>query len=77
LLGTILIGTAVGTFFTGSDFVVNKANISSDLAPTISSWGNGWHGLEAVLDLRNVFLGLAVFFLARVLALLFFYQQVE
>ena len=37
LLGTILIGTAVGTFFTGSDFVVNKANISSDLAPTISS----------------------------------------
>jgi len=77
LLGTILIGTAVGTFFTGSDFVVNKANISSDLAPTISSWGNGWHGLEAVLDLRNVFLGLAVFFLARVLALLFFINRLN
>ena len=75
-LGTILLGTAVGTFFTGSDFTVSKMNLANLEALTnpsagftaISSWGSAWHGLEAVLDPRNVMLGLAVCFLARVLA---------
>ncbi len=79
LLGTILIGTAVGTFFTGSAFSVNMMNLT-DLSglsmPIISEWKGPAHGLEAVLCLKNVLLGLTVFFLARVLALLYFMNRV-
>jgi cytochrome d ubiquinol oxidase subunit II len=77
LLGTFLLGTAIATFFTGSDFYVNKGNITSMLQPTISSWGNNWHGLEALLDIRNWLLGLAVFFLARTQASLFFINRLK
>lgn len=77
LLGTFLIGVAVATFFTGSDFVVNKGNLTNQLAPVISSWGNDWHGLEALLNVRNLTLGIAVFFLARSLALLFFINRLN
>jgi len=77
LLGTILLGAAIATFFTGSDFVVNKSNITSMAQPVISSWGNGWHGLEALLNLRNWMLGLAVFFLARTLASLYFINRLK
>jgi len=77
LLGTILIGAAVATFFTGSDFLVNKANITQQLAPVISQWGNEWHGLEALLNLRNWMLGLAVFFLSRTTASLFFVNRLN
>lgn len=77
LLGTILIGAAIATFFTGSDFHVNKANISNQLAPVISQWGNEWHGLEALLNVRNWLLGLAVFFLARTNASLFFVNRLN
>jgi len=77
LLGTILIGAAVATFFTGSDFSVNKANIAQQLAPVISQWGNEWHGLEALLNLRNWMLGLAVFFLSRTSASLFFVNRID
>lgn len=77
LLGTILLGTAVATFFTGSDFHVNKNNMTDLAMPIISSWGNAWHGLEAAFNLRNLSLGLAVFFLARTLALLFFINRLK
>ena len=77
LLGTFLIGVALATFFTGSDFIVNKGNITHQLAPVISSWGNEWHGLEALLNVRNLMLGLAVFFLARSLAVLFFINRLN
>ena len=77
LLGTFLIGVAVATFYTGSDFIVNKGNITNQLAPVISSWGNDWHGLEALLNVRNLTLGIAVFFLARSLALLFFINRLN
>jgi cytochrome d ubiquinol oxidase subunit II len=77
LLGTILIGAAVATFFTGSDFLVNKGNITNQLAPVISQWGNEWHGLEALLNLRNWMLGLAVFFLSRTSASLFFVNRLN
>src|ERR1035437_8859722 len=77
LLGTFLIGVAIATFFTGSDFIVNKGNITNQLAPVISSWGNEWHGLEALLNVRNLTLGLAVFFLARSLAVLFFINRLN
>lgn len=76
-LGTILLGAAIATFFTGSDFIVNKGNITNQLAPVISRWGNEWHGLEALLNVRNWLLGLAVFFLARTLAALFFVNRIK
>ena len=77
LLGTILLGAAIATFFTGSDFVVNKSNITTMTQPVISSWGNSWHGLEALLNLRNWMLGFAVFFLARTLASLYFINRLK
>ncbi|MDR1667401.1 MAG: cytochrome d ubiquinol oxidase subunit II [Bacteroidales bacterium] len=89
LLGTVLIGAAISTFFTGSDFVVNKGNLTNlneGFAPIISAWGSGWHGLDAALPvgngtllacLRNLSLGLAVFFLARTLATLFFVNRLS
>ena len=77
LLATFLIGVAVATFFTGSDFIVNKGNITNELAPVISSWGNEWHGLEALLNVRNLTLGIAVFFLSRSLAVLYFVNRLN
>lgn len=67
--GTVLIGTAVGTFFNGSMFSVNEMNQSR--------WETPVHGLEALLNWHNLALGLAVFFLARVLALLYFINNVN
>lgn len=69
LLGTVLIGTAVATFFTGSAFSVNEMNQSQ--------WELKSHGLEAALNLHNLSLGLAVFFLARVLGLLYFMNSIQ
>ncbi len=77
LLGTFLLGAAIATFFTGSDFTVNKANVTNIINPVISQWGSGWHGLEALTDLRNWMLGLAVFFLARTLACLYFINRLK
>lgn len=77
LVGTILLGVAIATFFTGSDFIVNKTNITSMSNPIISRWGNSWHGLEALLNLRNWMLGLGVFFLSRTSASLFFVNRLS
>lgn len=79
LLGTILIGTAVGTFFTGSAFSVNKLNllILTGQSNAISQWEGPAHGLEAVLNFTNVALGLAVFFLSRVLGSLYFINNID
>lgn len=77
LLGTFLIGVAVGTFFTGSDFTVGKGNITDILSPVVSRWGSGWHGLEALLNIQNLLLGLSVFFLARTVALLYFINRLK
>lgn len=78
VLGPVLIGTAVGTFFFGANFVVNKLNIASSVAPAaISSWTTPWHGLEAVADFRNVLLGLVVLMLSRCLAHLYFLNRVD
>ena len=69
LIGTIFIGTAVATFFTGSPFSVNDMNNSQ--------WQTPWHGLELALNLHNLSLGLTVFFLARTLGLLYFINSIE
>jgi cytochrome d ubiquinol oxidase subunit II len=79
-LGTILIGTAVATFFTGAEFKVDKMNlvdITSNKLPVISTWEGPAHGLEAVLNFQNVALGLAVFFLARILGVLYFMNNID
>ena len=76
-LGTILIGAAVSTFFTGSEFSIHKENLAALSNPVISQWQGPAHGLEAVLNWRNVALGLAIFFLARILALLYFMNTVN
>ena len=75
LLGTLLVGVVIGTFFTGSDFTVARDNITTVGAPVISRWGNAWHGLESIANLRNLCLGAAVLFLARTLALLLFINR--
>lgn len=75
LLGTLLVGVVVGTFFSGADFTVARNNITDIGSPVISRWGNGWHGLEAIVQPRNLILGIAVFFLARTLALLLFINR--
>jgi cytochrome bd ubiquinol oxidase subunit II len=77
ILAPVLIGTAVGTFFNGAEFTVNKAQLTDIAAPVISAWANPWHGLEAAFVVWNVCLGLAVFFLSRVLALLYFFNNID
>lgn len=67
ILGPLLLGGAVATFFNGSNFVVDKNNIVGGMNPVISTWANGSHGLDALLDVWNLYLGLAVVFLARAL----------
>lgn len=76
VVGPLLLGGAVATFFTGSDFYINKANLTDTLMPVISSWGNGWHGLDALTNVWNVILGLSVFFLSRVLGALYFINNI-
>ena len=76
VVGPVLLGGAVATFFTGSDFYINKANMTDTIMP-VSHWGNGWHGLDALTNIWNVILGLAVFFLARVLGSLYFINNID
>lgn len=76
VVGPVLLGGAVATFFTGSNFFINKGNMTDTLMPVISQWGNGWHGLDALADIWNVVLGVAVFFLARVLGALYFINNI-
>ena len=76
IIGPLLLGGAVATFFTGSDFLINKGNMSNELMPVISQWGNGWHGLDALTNPWVWVLGLAVFFLARVLGILYIMNNV-
>ena len=69
VLGPLLIGTAVGTFFTGAEFTVDRLNLANQGgAAVISQWATPWHGLEAVAEWRNVLLGAAVALLAMTLA---------
>lgn len=76
-LAPLLIGTAVGTFFTGSDFTVNKSAVGNIASPVISRWGNEWHGLEAVANLFNVEFGLMVTMLAVSLGALYLINNVD
>ena len=77
ILAPLLIGTAVGTFFTGSDFTVNKVAITDPAAPVISTWGNGWHGLEALVNYHALLLGCSLMFLTSILGALYILNNVE
>jgi cytochrome d ubiquinol oxidase subunit II len=77
ILAPMLIGIAVGTFFSGAEFVVDKQQLTCTQNPVVSSWKNPGHGLEAALVWWNVCLGLAVLFLSRVLALLYFINNIN
>lgn len=78
ILGPLLLGGAVATFFNGSNFIVAKNNLVDGFAsPVISSWANGSHGLDALLDPWNLVLGFAVFFLARILGILYVMNNVN
>ena len=70
-LGTFLLGVAVGTFFTGGAFTVDKVSITDAASPAISTWANGWHGLDALANPMNLLLGVVVFLAARTLGLLY------
>ena len=76
ILGPLLLGAAVATFFTGSNFVVDKGNMSDLSMPVISRWANGWHGIDILFNIwvdrcrRRLFgdaLAFLVFFLAFVI----------
>ena len=77
IVGPVLLGGAVATFFNGSNFVVNKMNITNSLQPVISQWANGSHGLDALLDPWNLVLGLAVMFLSRILGTFYIINNVN
>jgi len=77
LLGPLLIGGAVATFFEGSNFIVEKSNITDGLQPVISRWANCSHGLDVLLNPWVWVLGLAIMFLARVLGVLYFVNNVD
>jgi len=72
----ILLGGAVATFFNGSNFIVQKANITDLGAPVISAWANGSNGLDALLDPWNLILGFAVLFLARILGIVYLMNNI-
>ena len=77
VLGPFLIGTAVATFFNGSNFVIEKASLMDQMQPIISRWANASNGLDAVLDPWNLMLGFAVLFLARILGILYVMNNVN
>ena len=79
LLGPLLLGGAVATFFEGSNFIVAKENLvdSGAITPVISQWANASHGLDALLNPWVLVFGLAVMFLARVLGILYIINNVN
>ncbi len=78
ILGPLLLGGAVATFFTGSNFIINWDSFPlGGNEGGLSRWANASHGLDALLNPWNLVLGLAIFFLARILGCLYIHKQVE
>ena len=79
LIGTFLLGVVVASFFTGSEFTVGKANIAAlgTGSNVISQWQSPLLGLELLGNVRNIALGLAVLFLSRTLASLYFVNRLD
>ena len=77
ILAPFLVGTAVGTFFTGSKFTVDKTAIVDPTAPVISTWGSPWHGLEALTQPHAVLLGVTLVLLTIILGALYVVTNVD
>ena len=77
IVGPLLLGGAIATFFDGSNFVIDKGNLTNSLQPILSRWANASHGLDALLDPWNLVLGVAVFMLARILGILYIKNNIE
>ena len=79
IVGPLLLGGAVATFFEGSNFVVMKDNLvdAAAITPVISHWANASHGLDALLNPWVLIFGFAVVFLARVLGILYVMNNVD
>ena len=77
ILGPLLLGGAVATFFTGSNFIVEKGNITDFMQPVISHWANGSRGLDVLLNPWVVIVGISVVFLARILGTLYINNNVN
>ena len=78
LLGPLLLGMAVSTLFTGANFTVDRLNLAGTGGEAvISQWTTPWHGLEAVADIRNWLLGLAVTLLAQLLACQYLMNSID
>ena len=77
IVGPLLLGGAVATFFDGSNFLVEKASLTDVGSPLISRWANASAGLDALLDVWNLVFGLAVMFLARMLGTLYIINNVD
>lgn len=79
ILGPLLIGGAVATFFNGSNFLIEKGNLMGmdGAGPIISRWANASNGLDALLDPWNLVLGFAVFYLTRILGILYVMNNVN
>lgn len=77
MFGTIFLGIAVGTFFTGGSFVMNKMEITEISKPVISYWTNSWHGLDAATVPFNLLMGIGLFLVARTLGLLFVINHID
>ena len=78
IVGPLLLGGAVATFFEGSNFIIAKENLvdAGAITPIISRWANASHGLDALLNPWVLVLGFAVVFLARVLGILYVMNNV-
>lgn len=77
IVGPLLLGGAVATFFDGSNFFIDKQNLTLAAGPAVSRWANASYGLDALLDVWNVVLGLAVLFLSRILGTLYLINNVN
>ena len=69
-VGCILLGVAVSMFFFGAEFTVTRGNLLDNSAPVISQWAPT-HGFEAIFCWKNLILGVAVLFLARMQAAMY------
>ena len=79
IIGPLLLGGAVATFFDGSNFIIEKGNLMDigSSGPIISRWANASNGLDALLDPWNLIFGFAVFYLARILGILYVMNNVS
>ena len=77
IIGPLLLGGAVATFFDGSNFLVEKTSLTDFGSPVISRWANASAGLDALLDPWNLVFGFAVMFLARMLGTLYIINNVD